>query len=158
MQPSFEVYIEDSTIVQLTAENFDEEVTSSKKFWIVQFYVPHSTSFNENYKKIARRLSENFSAGAVDCVDEKSLCELCKIQINESPRIQFIYNHTRIPFEGPLDMGQIEFAAGSAKAVFDRQVNPLRPAISGVAKHFNIQKLFQAFLFNFMIRGISLNS
>lgn len=155
VQPSVEVYAEDSTIVQLTAENFDEEVTSSKKFWIVQFYVPTSTTFNENYKKIAKKLRENFSAGAVDCVDEKPLCELCKIRINEFPRIQFLYNRTRIPFEGPLDVGQIEFAAGSAKAVFDRQVNPLPPAVSGVTKHFNIQKLFQALLINFMIREIS---
>lgn len=66
---SFALYSENSSVVQLTEENFSTEVLNSEDFWIVEFYAPwcgHCKKLAPEFEKAAASLKGVAKLGAVD--------------------------------------------------------------------------------------------
>ncbi|KAG0448199.1 hypothetical protein HPP92_027943, partial [Vanilla planifolia] len=74
---------EPSASIELTSQNFDEEVIKSKDLWVVEFFAPwcgHCKKLAPEWKKAANNLKGKVKLGHVNCDAEKSLMSRFNVQ------------------------------------------------------------------------------
>jgi len=75
----FGLYDEDPEIITLSRSDFDPSVTYSEDIWFINFYSPrcsHCHTLAPSWREMARELDGVIRIGAVNCADERQLCQL----------------------------------------------------------------------------------
>jgi len=75
----FGLYDEDAEIITLSRSDFDPSVTYSEDVWFINFYSPrcsHCHDLAPAWREMARELDGVIRIGAVNCADERQLCQL----------------------------------------------------------------------------------
>jgi len=75
----FGLYDEDPEIITLSRADFDPSVTYSEDIWFINFYSPrcsHCHTLAPSWREMARELDGVIRIGAVNCADERQLCQL----------------------------------------------------------------------------------
>eukprot|EP00287_Rhodomonas_sp_CCMP768_P014512 CAMPEP_0196760428 /NCGR_PEP_ID=MMETSP1091-20130531/105208_1 /TAXON_ID=302021 /ORGANISM="Rhodomonas sp., Strain CCMP768" /LENGTH=719 /DNA_ID=CAMNT_0042109313 /DNA_START=21 /DNA_END=2181 /DNA_ORIENTATION=+ len=109
--PSGALYQEDSNVIALTQENFNEQVAESDDaFWLVEYYAPwcgHCKQLAPNYEKAAKNLNGLVKVGAVDCDAHQGLCSAAGVQsfptLKLYPVEKFFNPYTKKSAKLPVD-------------------------------------------------------
>lgn len=75
----FGLYDEDPEIITLSRNDFDPSVTYSEDIWFINFYSPrcsHCHDLAPSWREMARELDGVIRIGAVNCGDDRQLCQL----------------------------------------------------------------------------------
>lgn len=105
------LYSEGDDVVILTESNFDSSVIQSNDKWMVEFYAPwcgHCQRLQPTYKEAATKAKNlGFRLGAVDCTQERSLCE--RYSIRGYPTLKIFAQNKNQPseFRGPRTVDAI---------------------------------------------------
>lgn len=75
----FGLYDEDPEIITLSRSDFDASVTYSEDVWFINFYSPrcsHCHTLAPSWREMAKELEGVIRIGAVNCADERQLCQM----------------------------------------------------------------------------------
>jgi len=75
----FGLYDEDPEVITLSRSDFDPSVTYSEDIWFINFYSPrcsHCHTLAPSWREMARELDGVIRIGAVNCADERQLCQM----------------------------------------------------------------------------------
>lgn len=94
--------------VPLSAESFQNLVTTTQDAWFVKFYAPwchHCQAMAANWAELGREMKGKLNIGEVNC-DVKS--RLCKdVRINAFPTILFFKGGERVEYDGLRGLGDL---------------------------------------------------
>ncbi|KAK8951956.1 Protein disulfide isomerase-like 2-3 [Platanthera zijinensis] len=102
---------EPSSSVELTSQNFDNEVIKSKDLWIVEFFAPwcgHCKKLAPEWKKAANNLKGKVKLGHIDCDAEKSLMSRFNVQGFPTILVFGVDKDSPFPYEGARAASAIE--------------------------------------------------
>lgn len=115
---------EPSASIELTSQNFDNEVIKSKDLWIVEFFAPwcgHCKKLAPEWKKAANNLKGKVKLGHVDCDAEKSLMSRFNVQGFPTILVFGVDKDSPFPYEGARAASAIE---SFALEQFESNVSP----------------------------------
>jgi protein disulfide-isomerase len=110
--------------IQLTAEDFQRLVTTTREPWFIKFYAPwchHCQAMAPNWQGMARQMKEKLNIGEVNCDVEKRLCK--DVKVRGFPTIMFFRGGERIEYEGLRGLGDLMSFANKAVAIGDGVVD-----------------------------------
>lgn len=118
---SLSLYGPNSSVVKLTAANFDKEVVNSNELWLVEFYAPwcgHCKNLAPEWEKAANALKGIVKVGAIDMDAEKSFGS--KYGIRGFPTIKWFGTKKANPkpYEGQRTaQALVDFAVDKVKQI-----------------------------------------
>jgi len=120
---------EASAVIELTGDNFDEQVLKSKDLWLVEFFAPwcgHCKNLAPHWKTAASQLEGKVKIAAVDATVHGELAK--RYDVTGYPTIKIFGADKTNPelFEGPRTSGGIVTAAEALLA--DMRL-PARPVV-----------------------------
>ena len=120
---SLQFFAQDTSVIQLTKDNFENEVIKSDNLWLILFYAPwcgHCKAFHPQYEKLAKSVKGVFKIGAVNCEEHRDLAQ--KYNIGGFPTVLFFGGDKTktIEYEGERKAEKIiDFLLEKAKNVFN---------------------------------------
>jgi protein disulfide-isomerase A6 len=131
------LYSSTSSVVQLTADNFESEVLNSNNLWIVEFYAPwcgHCKNLAPEFEKAAKALKGFVKLGAVDMTVHGAVGSNYNIQ--GYPTLKFFGDNKKAPTDydsGRTAKDLIAFSVKQAEAVAQKRLG-LKPENKGESK------------------------
>ena len=92
----------------LTAEKFQQLVTSTLEPWFVKFYAPwchHCQAMAPNWREMAREMKDVMNVGEVNCDIEKRLCK--DANVKGYPTVLFFRGGERVEYNGLRGVGDL---------------------------------------------------
>ncbi|KAI9798762.1 MAG: hypothetical protein M1833_004592 [Piccolia ochrophora] len=100
------------TSVSLTAESFQNLVTTSMDSWFIKFYAPwcgHCQALAPNWDQLGKEMKDKLNVGEVNCDVESRLCK--DVRLQGYPTIMFFKGGERVEYDGLRGLGDlIQFA------------------------------------------------
>ena len=75
---SFQFFAQDTSVIQLNKDNFENDVVKSDNLWLILFYAPwcgHCKAFHPQFEKLAKSVKGVFKIGAVNCEEQRELAD-----------------------------------------------------------------------------------
>ena len=121
-----------STVIDLTAENFDDlvEKDPANGLWFLKFYAPwcgHCKQLAPTLDKVAPYLSGKLAFGKIDCTQHKKLCG--RFDVKGYPTLQIFRDGDYFPYPAQRDADSIiDFGERMAR----HAIVPVAPGADGV--------------------------
>ncbi|KAI9889877.1 MAG: hypothetical protein M1814_004712 [Vezdaea aestivalis] len=103
------------TSVPLSAESFQNLVTTTQDPWFIKFYAPwchHCQNMAPNWAQLGRDMKERLNIGEVNCDTETRLCK--DVRLHGYPTILFFQGGERIEYDGLRGFGDLVSFANKA--------------------------------------------
>ena len=123
---SFQFFAQDTSVIQLNKDNFENDVVKSDNLWLILFYAPwcgHCKAFHPQFEKLAKSVKGVFKIGAVNCEEQRELAE--KYKIDGFPTVLFFgEDKTKtVEYEGDRKAEKIvDFLLEKAKNVINNKL------------------------------------
>ena len=96
------------TSVALTAESFQQLVTTTQDPWFIKFYAPwchHCQALAPNWSQMSKELQGKLNVGEVNCDVEVRLCK--DVRVKGYPTIYFFRGGERVAYDGLRGLGDL---------------------------------------------------
>ena len=96
------------TSVPLSAESFQQLVTTSQDPWFIKFHVPwcsHCQALAPNWLQMSKELQGKLNVGEVNCDTEPRLCK--DVRVKGYPTIHFFRGGERVEYDGLRGLGDL---------------------------------------------------
>ena len=123
---SFQFFAQDTSVIQLNKDNFENEVVKSDNLWLILFYAPwcgHCKAFHPQIEKLAKSVKGVFKIGAVNCEEQRDLAQ--KYKIDGYPTVLFFGEdkNKTVEYEGDRKAEKIvDFLLDKAKNVINNKL------------------------------------
>ena len=101
--------------ISLTAESFQNLVTTTEEAWFIKFYAPwchHCQALAPTWRQMAKELQGRLNVGEVNCDAEPRLCKDARIQ--GFPTMHYFRAGERVEYEGLRGLGDLMSYANKA--------------------------------------------
>ncbi|EAU38271.1 conserved hypothetical protein [Aspergillus terreus NIH2624] len=101
--------------VPLTAESFQQLVTTTQDPWFIKFYAPwcsHCQALAPNWQQMAREMQHTLNIGEVNCDVESRLCK--DAHVTAFPTMYFFRGGERVEYNGLRGLGDLVAYAKNA--------------------------------------------
>ena len=108
------------TSVPLTAESFQNLVTTTQDPWFIKFYAPwchHCQAMAPNWAEVGRDMKTKLNIGEVNCDVQSRLCK--DVRLKGYPTILFFKGGERVEYDGLRGVGDLLNFANKATDVGD---------------------------------------
>ena len=106
--------------VPLSAESFQNLVTTTQDAWFIKFYAPwchHCQAMAASWAELGREMKDKLNVGEVNCDVESRLCK--DVRLRGYPTIIFFKGGERIEYEGLRGLGDLIGFASKALDIGD---------------------------------------
>jgi protein disulfide-isomerase len=112
------------TSVPLTAESFQQKVTTTHDPWFIKFYAPwchHCQAMAPSWHAMARDMRGKLNVGEVNCEVERRLCK--DVHVKGYPTLIYFQAGERVEYEGLRGLGDLISYANKAVSAGDGVVD-----------------------------------
>ncbi|THV89081.1 thioredoxin-like protein [Aureobasidium pullulans] len=123
------------TSVPLTAETFQQRVTTTHDPWFIKFYAPwchHCQAMAPSWHAMARDMKGKLNVGEVNCEVERRLCK--DVNVKGYPTLIYFQAGERIEYEGLRGLGDLISYASKAVSAGDGVVDVDAAAFEALEK------------------------
>jgi protein disulfide-isomerase len=131
------------TSLPLTAENFQQKVTTTHDPWFVKFYAPwchHCQAMAPSWFAMARDMQGRLNVGEVNCEVERRLCK--DVGVKGYPTLIYFQGGERIEYEGLRGLGDLISYANKAVSAGDGVVDVDAAAFEALEKNEEVIFLY----------------
>ncbi|KAI9804537.1 MAG: hypothetical protein M1825_001436 [Sarcosagium campestre] len=108
------------TSVSLTAESFQNLITTSMDSWFIKFYAPwcgHCQAMAPNWAQLGKEMKGKLNVGEVNCDVEVRLCK--EVRLSGYPTVLFFKAGERVEYDGLRGLGDLVNFANKALDIGD---------------------------------------
>ncbi|KAH0358323.1 thioredoxin-like protein, partial [Aureobasidium melanogenum] len=131
------------TSVPLTAETFQQKVTTTHDPWFIKFYAPwchHCQAMAPSWHAMARDMKNKLNIGEVNCEVERRLCK--DVNVKGYPTLIYFQGGERIEYEGLRGLGDLISYANKAVSAGDGVVDVDAAAFEALEKEEEVIFLY----------------